>query len=388
MHLWILARSLAGPLLNLFFLLLASGLFTTIISLRLDYEGFEKGSIGIVTAALYLGVFLGSLFLGRFIRWAGHLRSLASFSIVLALLILGKLLWMDVYYWAFLRLIGGVCTAGVFIVIESWLLLQTSPSMRGTALALYLITLYGGLSMGQFLVHVAEPYTATPFYISAVLCLLSLAPLFLQKATPPPPEKEKPLSLPTLFRASPLGFLGGMISGMVLAVIYALMPLYGKELGLSVSEIGTLMAMVIFGGLTFQWPMAYWGDRGHRKKALNSSCFLTAGLGICLASVEGSSYGLLLALAWLFGGFSFTIYPLSMAYLCAKVGQEQIVAATGGFVLSYSIGAVMGPLLAPLAIGLFGGGGLFYFLAALTLALGLCGLKRDRSAKEKTEGDS
>jgi MFS family permease len=65
-----------------------------------------------------------------------------------------------------------------------------------------------------------------------------------------------------------------------------------------------------------------------------------------------------------------------MAYACEKVKEDQIVPVTGGFVLSYGIGAIAGPLLAPLSMELFGPNGLFYFLGAISLLLGLIGLKR------------
>ena len=74
-----------------------------------------------------------------------------------------------------------------------------------------------------------------------------------------------------------------------------------------------------------------------------------------------------------FGGFAFTLYPLSMAYTCEKAKENQLVSVTGGFVLAYGIGAIAGPLLAPLAMDFFGVVGLFYFLGAISLALGVVG---------------
>jgi MFS family permease len=63
-----------------------------------------------------------------------------------------------------------------------------------------------------------------------------------------------------------------------------------------------------------------------------------------------------------------------MAYTCEKLQDHQMIAATGGFVLSYGIGAIAGPLLAPLAMDLLGTPGLFYFLSGISFLLGLFGL--------------
>jgi hypothetical protein len=75
-----------------------------------------------------------------------------------------------------------------------------------------------------------------------------------------------------------------------------------------------------------------------------------------------------------------------MAYTCEKAAETQIVAVTGGFVLSYGIGAIAGPIAAPLAMGVLGTSGLFYFLAAISLALGLSGLKKTKNIKASTSG--
>jgi MFS family permease len=131
------------------------------------------------------------------------------------------------------------------------------------------------------------------------------------------------------------------------------------------------MAVLIFGGLALQWPIGHLADRYDRKRVLMFASIMTTLVGALLPHA-GSSWGMYL-LAWFFGGFSFTIYPLSMAYTCEGLQEEWIVPATGGFVLSYSIGAIGGPVIAPLAMALFGPGGIFYFIGALTFSLALFG---------------
>ena len=144
---------------------------------------------------------------------------------------------------------------------------------------------------------------------------------------------------------------------------------------MSISEIGTFMAVLIFGGFSLQWPVGRWADKTDRRCVIRTMSFLAAFFGLGFAWI-GHSYILHLVLAWFFGGFSFTLYPLSMAYACERVQESQIVAATGGFVLSYGIGAIIGPLMAPIAMNLFGPAGLFYFLSMVSFLLGLVGFKK------------
>jgi MFS family permease len=368
------------PLLSLVFMMMASGLFNTFVSVRLEIEGYNAESIGVVTSALYLGITIGSLRIDRWVSKIGHIRSFVVFAALLAGMVLAQAFWIDPWYWSVLRFIGGICMAGVFIVIESWLLMLSSPQMRGSILSIYLAVLYMALSSGQLLIDLSDPKGLFPFCITALLVIISILPITVRKISEPKLTEHPRLNIIQLFRISPHGFFGGVVSGMLLAAIYGLVPVYAKEIGLSVSEIGTFMAILIFGGFSFQWPLGYLADTYGRRRILNIVSFTTTLLAASIGFLGATSFPLLYILAWLFGGFSFTLYPISMAYACERVKEGQIVAATGGFVLAYGIGAVIGPLVAPIAMGLFSNDGLFYFLALISLLLGLIGLKRPAPA--------
>ncbi len=375
-----LLKSLFAPLLSLVFMMCASGLFNTFVSVRLEMEGYGNEEIGIVTSALYVGILLGSLWIDRWISRVGHVRAFVTFAMVLTGLTLAQAVWVNSWYWSALRVVGGICTAGVFVVIESWLLMMSRPDLRGAVLSIYLAVFYVALSSGQLLIDVSDPGGRVPFFITAGLLILSVLPLGVRKVAAPKLGETARLSLVQLFRISPHGFLGGVMSGMLLAAVYGLGPVFASEAGLNISEIGLFMAVLIFGGFSLQWPFGRWADKTDRRRVLNIVSFATAILGIMIGTLGGGSFAALLILAWLFGGFSFTIYPISMAYACERVKEHQIVAATGGFVLSYGIGAIAGPLLAPLAMNAFGPEALFFFLSLISFLLGLVGLKRPAPA--------
>lgn len=370
----LLIKSLSAPLLSLILMMLGSGLFNTFTSIRLEMAGYPTEAIGAVVSSLYVGILIGSIQLNRWISKAGHIQALMVFAGISACLIMIQAIWINAYFWSLVRFFSGICMAGIFIVIESWLLIQSPPSMRGRILSIYLAVFYGALSVGQFLINLAPLATIYPFCITAMFFASSLLPILAQKNKNPQTEEFERLSLLALFNISPLGILGGVISGMLLAAVYGLVPVYAKEIGMEISQIGILMAVIIFGGLVFQWPLGLWADRGNRRQILNFSAFMASLAAIIIACIPHQFSFIFLMLSWCFGGFSFTIYPLSMAFACEKIKQGQIVSATGGFVLVYGFGAIIGPLLAPLAMLAFGISGLFYFLGAITFILGITGL--------------
>jgi len=374
-----LLRSLTAPLTSLVLLIAASGLFNTFVSVRLEMEGFDNETIGFVISSLYFGVLIGSLWLDRWIAKFGHIRSFIICATFISLLVLVQAFWINPYYWAVLRFLGGISIAGIFIAIESWLLMRAGPAMRGAILSVYLGVFYGALSAGQLLINLSDPMSIYPFCITAFLSAASILPLCLSKIPEPKIERTSSLSMIQLFKLSPLGLVGGVVSGMLLAVVYGLVPVYATEIGMSIPEIGNLMALMIFGGLSFQWPLGRLADRGDRRRVLIGASFFTALVGTAIAIM---GHNISFALAFIFGGFSFTIYPLSMAHACEKLTEDQIVPATGGFVLSYGVGAIAGPLIAPLVMSVLGSPGLFYFMAAISFLLVIIGLKKPVAASE------
>jgi len=70
-----------------------------------------------------------------------------------------------------------------------------------------------------------------------------------------------------------------------------------------------------------------------------------------------------LALVAIFGGLTSTIYPVSISYACDVLEGKDIVAGIQGLLLSYSIGAMLGPFVAPVFMHAFNEKGLFiYFI--------------------------
>ncbi len=386
-------RAFTAPFISLVFMILGNGLFNTFIPVRLEMELYNKETIGLVTSSLYVGILLGSLKMDRWITKKGYIRSFLYFSACSSILILCQALWINPYYWAILRLCAGICMAGILTIIESWILAIAPPHLRSAILATYLAIFYGTLSISQLLLNLTNPLSLKPFLIASFCFALSLIPFFFTKLTEPKLQPAPRLKAKELFQLSPLGFLGGIVSGIILASIYGLVPIYAKEVGMSISEISNLMALLILGGLTFQWPFGKLADKHNRKNILIIASLLTAITALAISIFNHEIPLLLFALAFLFGGFSFTIYPLSIAYVSEKLKNEQIVSASAGFILFYGIGAISSPMIASWIMNLLGSSSLFHFLAAAALLLCLSGLIKKAAAKtmeekEKTDASS
>ena len=131
------------------------------------------------------------------------------------------------------------------------------------------------------------------------------------------------------------------------------------------------MGVTIFGGMLFQYPIGKISDIFNRRTVILTVTLFTLLVSALIITPLSHWHFTQLLLLFLFGGFTFTIYPLSISYACDHLAGKDIVAATQGLLLAYSIGATVGPLLAPGLMHLLGWRGLFiYFLiigALLTL---------------------
>lgn len=355
-------RPVRSLLLAIFVLMAGAGFMATLVSLRLAGDGHSPLGIGLVGAAFFAGLTAGSLTVGRVIRRVGHIRAFAAFVCVLSASTLAYAIHQGMLFWAGLRLLDGLCVAGVYVCLESWLGDRSQPATRGAVLAGYMIALYTGQGLGQFLLNVSDDKPSMPFVVASMLTSLSILPIALTRSSSPTLGEHRPLSLGRLYAISPLGVAGAVVTGMVLGAFYGLGAVYVRRLGADVSWAALFMSAVIFGGVALQLPLGRLSDRFDRRGVIVGVFAAAAATSAALALTTGPGPRLLL-LGALFGGLTFALYPLCVAHANDHVSAEERVGASGGLVLVYSAGAAAGPLAGALAMMAAGQGGLFLFIA-------------------------
>jgi MFS family permease len=349
-------------LLAIFMLMAGGGFLSTLVSVRLERAGSSALFIGLVGTAYFAGLVTGSMRVPRIIRRVGHIRAFAAFVALLSASTLAYAIHRDPLLWGGLRFIDGLCVAGVFVCLESWLNERAESTARGSVLAGYMIALYSGQAVGQFLLNLSETKPSMPFLVASILISLAAIPVVLTRISAPPPDDGASIPVRTLYAVSPLGIVGASITGVMLGAFYSLGPVFVRRLGMNLADTATFMSMVILGGVALQWPLGRLSDRFDRRRVIVGVLggALAASLGIGLLAAPGLA---LLALGALFGGLSFTLYPLCVAHTNDHLAPEQRVAASGGLVLLYSVGAAVGPIAGAAAMMLAGTAGLFFFIA-------------------------
>ncbi len=368
-------RLAASPLLSLFILILGNGLFTTLITLRLHEAGVSSPMIGAMTGFYYAGLVCASFRIEHFIIRVGHIRAFATFASGLAVISLLHGIFTVPSFWLILRFFGGFATAGLFIVIESWLLILGTVKTRGQVLALYMATLYAAQALGQFLINIGESSTLLPYVITAMLCSLSVIPLAMCKIGAPEFEEPSTLEFKQLFKISAAGVIGCLCAGLILGSVYGLLPLFISQQTNDNSSVALYMALTIFGGMALQYPVGRISDYVERRTVMAVLSFLTVGLSLIIIMSFKITW-MAMPTIFLFGGLVFTLYPISISHACDSLDHKDILAGTQGLLLAYSIGAAVGPFIAPAFIYTIGSSGLFVYFIVISLSLGFFSLWR------------
>lgn len=368
MSVQLLAMALA-PLLGLFIISIGNGMLSSLTTLRLDSLGESATMVGIVSSAYFIGLTLGSIFNDRLIVRIGHIRAYSSFAALIATTILFQGLSSDPWTWFALRLVNGWAMVGVFLVVESWLLMAADPKIRGRLLALYMIALYGAGFIGQAkLGAIAEAGGTIPFMIAAILACLSLLPIVMIPRATPIVERAEPLMPMQLLRVTPTGVVGCFGSGIAIAAVYTLLPLYLQRVGMDVTEVGHMMASVILGAMLLQYPVGRWSDHQDRQMVLVVLGIACAVLSMVILMLPPSSPFLIVVL-FLLGGGVFAVYPVAVSHAADSAPSGAIVRMIQGLLLINSLGSAISPLMISPLMTRLGEGGLFWAMAALNVCL-------------------
>lgn len=369
------ALSVRALLLAIFILMAGSGFLSTLIAIRLESAGVPSLIIGLAATSYFTGLTLGSLRAELLIARIGHIRAFAAFVTVFSASSLVYAILELPTVWIVLRFIDGFAMAGVFVCLESWLNRQATPTNRSTVLAAYMIALYCGQAGGQFLLNLGQDAPDLPFMISAVLLSIALLPVLLTRMEQPQIEAITPFSIRKLYAASPLGIVGTLVTGAMLGAFYAMGAVYVQRIGMGLAQVALFTSCVIAGGVALQYPLGRLSDRFDRRRVIIACFAITAAVSAAIAALELPAIGTI-AIGSVFGGFAFALYPLCVAHSNDHLDEDQRVGASSGLVLTYSVGAMAGPMIGSSAMSAFGPAGLFAVIGALSAGAALFGIWR------------
>jgi len=349
---------------------------STLIAVRAQVEGFPVEAIGLMTSAYFTGFIAGCFGTPYLVKRVGHVRVFAALSAVIAAATLIHAIFLNVPIWIALRILAGFSFAGLYLLIESWINEAAPSNKRGQVLSLYRMVDLAAVTIGQFLLTLSSPSEFVLFSLVAILICTAIFPISLSAAKAPMAVTQTSLNLKKLIKTSPLAVFGCFAVGLANGAFWGVAPVFVQQLGHPIVIVSTFMSVVIFAGAILQWPAGFLSDKIGRRAVLLAACLGAAGAGVFLWQFAPQSQTMMLVGGAAYGMFAMQVYGMSAAHANDFAAPHEFVAISGGLLLIYGMGSVIGPSTAPVVMSQFGPSALFAFTAAVHVMLALYALYR------------
>jgi MFS family permease len=370
---WSIASPLAGGALHA----AGSGLFHTLLPLRLVSAGEGASIVGLAVMAESAGFLVGCVGSTRLIRSVGEVRAYAAFSALAAVLLLSIAFNPGIAALMAVMAVMGFVNAGQTVIIESWLNAMVPNSGRGRALTLYVLVIGLFYGLGQLVARDIDPAGNDMLMFSAAFYVLALVPVTAIWVGEPQLHAPVGIHILRAFRTSPLGAFACLLTGLVSSTFANIGSLYVLDLGFTQDRIALLMSAVVLGALFLQFPLGALSDKLDRTNMmLTLAVVLVVVCGLFFTISVATPFWMLLVLFSAFGGISEIFYPLGVAHANDRAEPADFVPLSSNLLLIWAFGGTVGPLIGATGIERYGANAFFWYAGALSIAFAVFALWR------------
>lgn len=355
----------------------ATAALGTLVALRISEVGGSQESASLVASSYSLGFLIGCFFIGGPLLRIGHIRAFAASAALCTIATLSLTLTESVGAMLLARFVTGLATAGLYAIGDAWINDTAGPQERGRTLAIYSVVL-GATSIISQVGVAAVVSLDRSFIVAAMLFSVAITVLSSSRTAPPDTASKAVVRIRAALRDSPTAFTGAFINGMVVTILLNVFPFRMSQLGIDTATIALVIGAVYVGRVLFQIPLGRASDGMDRRLLIlivTLACGVTLSMLSLLVRGEDSSpdtpFGtvplpLLLGVMVVLGGSLLTLYSLLTAYAMDRTVPVYVASNTVTLLFVYTLGGVMGPLLAGAASAVFGDRSTTWLMALVT----------------------
>jgi MFS family permease len=366
-------------LLGTLFLFLGNGLHGLLLPVRGAAEGYSNEVLGLLGTTWAAGFVLGCFVAPKLVMRVGHVRAFSTFVSLISVNALLTGIVVDATWWVALRVITGFCTAGTSMIIESWLNERATNESRGMIFSFYISITLIGVVGGQMLVGVFDPATTILFMVCGIVYGFAVLPTLMSTAATPQPLRSIKLDLPLLYRNSPVSFIGILMIGIANGAYGTLGAVFGARTGLDASTIALLLSVTIFLGAVMQFPAGKLSDRIDRRYVLAALSALAAFAALGLVFLTPTDPLWIFIFVGIYGAAANALYPIAVAHANDFAKPDEFVKVSGGLLLLFGIGTIIGPTLGGPVMTAAGPYALFAVTAVSHLLISAYAIYRSRT---------
>ncbi len=362
---------IAALLLGSSFLFFAGGMNALLLPVRGEQEGFSTFALGLLGTGWAFGFVTGCLVVSKLVAKVGHIRSYSVMAALAALAVLTSLLLLTPYAWVPLRALSGFCFAGAAMIVESWLNEQVDSGSRGKVFGVYQMVNLSATTAGQLVLTLGDTRGYLFFVIAAMVYCMALIPTAVSSSRAPRPLVETKLDIGELWRNSPVAVVVVVLLGVSNSSFGTLAAVYAQQVGLPLTLVALFVALPVLASAAIQVPVGAISDRVDRRYVMIAVALLAITADILFLTVMEPEPLVLISFAIAFGMAVFTLFPLAISHANDHASPDSFVRTSGGLLLLFGSGSMVGPLVAGLAMSEIGPNGLF--AVTLVTHLGVVG---------------
>lgn len=344
------------------------GLMLPLLALILERDGVDTALNGLNAAMASLAILVAGPFVPRIIHAVGLLPSLHIGIAVVAGAILLMAVFPGIGPWLLLRFVFGLGVGLFWVGSETWINTVAREESRGRIMGAYMTALMVGLAGGPLIIAAAGIDGILPFLIGAGLMAASAVPLVLARRLAPSIPPTRPIRLRQVVLLAPTVMATIAAAGFTDMAIITLYPLYALRSGFSQDAALLMLSVYFVGSLALQLPIGWLADHLDRRRIL----MLCAGVGVVgplmlpfVLHIEVVLWPLL----FLWGGAVVGLYTVGLTLLGQSFPAAHLARAVAVFVMFYTTGGVIGPVVAGGAMEVAGPSGLPFALAVVCAVL-------------------
>lgn len=319
--------------------------------------------IGIASAVEVFSAIILSFFFSKIVSRMKILKAAIVFATIYCASILSIFFYQNFYLWLFFCVLNGSCWFALFVIRQTWINHLIQDKNRSVILALTTTIFCSGFIGGSFVVKYFGALNYTSFLLSSSLIALSILILVLIKNSRPQKIDSQRIGFYEFFKHDPRVALAKFLLDLQNFCLITLTVIFGIKIGLSAENAGLLIAAFMASGICDLYA-------GFLVKKYNPYKMIRLGFIGCLTTMivmifTYQSYVFLLALFFLFGTSTASIFIATLTLTNETFSKEKLIAANSTFQSIGAIGSLIGTLCGGFFIQIFD----FYgFFIAIILA--------------------
>ena len=359
-----------------------------LVALTLATQGHSPAGIGLVASAPWFVVAVTAPAIPWLVSRFG-LVGVLRLSIVLSALAVGSFACFDqLAVWIAANAVLGLGFGLCWVVSDSWVSAAALEGARGRVLGLYETIASSTVGFGALLLTFVVAFDAPPFVFAGVLLILSAATTL--GLTTDQCLVASRLRMRSLFKTitrSPAIILFAFLCGLLEEGGVALLPVYALGIGFDAKLAALSVTAFGLGHLFLQYPIGVCCDK-LGQNVVQSAIMCLLFLGFVAAPLFGMNGPALLTLLLVLGGLIGALYTTCMVEAGNVLRGSSLVGAVTAMMAVNTLGCMMGPTFAGIAMGVSPEYGMFAVFAVAVVGTALCiVLLRPRASDLETHGD-